>query len=252
MIDIHCHLLPGIDDGSSSIEQSLQMARLAVVDGITHAILTPHINPGRWDNSAEGIAAATQLFRTALASENIPLQVGFAAEVRISDLIFQQLEKGQIPFLGEIEGYRVMLLEFPHSHVVPGTDKLVDWLIRNKIRPLIAHPERNRELMQTPEKLLPLIDQGCLAQVTGSSLTGRFGDASTVAAEYFIRKQVISFVASDAHNTSTRAPAMAAARQIIERMVGSDVATRLTVDAPRQLVAAQFQAQSHEQPRSHP
>ncbi|KJS08349.1 MAG: hypothetical protein VR73_05880 [Gammaproteobacteria bacterium BRH_c0] len=245
MIDIHCHLLPGIDDGSSSIEQSLQMAKLAVADGITHAILTPHINPGRWDNSTALIAAATEAFRAALGAENIALQLGFAAEVRISDQIFQQLDNGQIPFLGELDGYQVMLLEFPHSHIVPGTGKLVDWLIRHRIRPLIAHPERNRELMQSPEKLLPLIDQGCLAQVTGASLTGRFGEGSSAAAEFYIRKQVISYVASDAHNTSTRPPAMAAARQIIASMVGADIATRLTVDAPRQLVASQFAAPSH-------
>lgn len=252
MIDIHCHLLPGVDDGPATLAQSLAMARLAVKEGITHAILTPHINPERWHNSAASIAAATGLFRAALVRAGIALQVGHAAEVRISDQIFQQLERGEIPFLGEAEGYQVMLLEFPHSHIIPGTDNLVAWLIRNGIRPLIAHPERNRELMKTPEKLLGMIDQGCLAQVTAASLTGRFGAASSTAAAYYVRRGVVSFIASDAHNTSTRPPAMAGARDIIEKLCGPDMAAKLTLDMPMQLVAAQFERPDNDPHRHHP
>ena len=139
MIDIHCHLLPGIDDGATDMAQSLAMARLAVADGISHAVLTPHIQPGRWDNSAQAIAAATAALRAALGREGIPLKLGFAAEVRLSDQIFQQLEEGIIPFLGESDGSKVMLLEFPHTHILPGTDKLVTWLLRNGIRPLFLY-----------------------------------------------------------------------------------------------------------------
>jgi len=240
MIDIHCHLLPGIDDGASSLEQSLHMARLAVEEGITHAVLTPHICPGRWENTTAIIASATETFRHALAGEGIPLQVEYAAEVRISDQIFSLLAADDIPFLGEWEGYRVMLLEFPHTHILPGTDKLVDWLIRQGIRPLIAHPERNRELMQKPDKLRPLLDKGCLAQLTCASITGRFGADARAAAEYYIRENLITLIASDAHNTSTRPPAMAAAREAIGELVGEDVATRLAIEAPARLVSARF------------
>lgn len=242
MIDIHCHLLPDIDDGASSLDDSLQMARLAVEEGITHAVLTPHITPGRWENTRAIIAAATNAFRQALEEEGIPLQVDYAAEVRISDQIFSLLAADQIPFLGEWEGYRVMLLEFPHTHILPGTDKLVDWLIRQGIRPLIAHPERNRELMQKPDKLRPLLDKGCLAQLTGASITGRFGAEARTAAEYYIREDLITLIASDAHNTSTRPPAMAAARAAIASLVGEEAATRLAIDAPAQLVSNRFKA----------
>ena len=242
MIDVHCHLLPGIDDGAASLEQSLHMARLAVEEGITHAVLTPHICPGRWENTAAIIAAATEDFRAALAGEGIPLQVGYAAEVRISDQIFSLLAADHIPFLGEWEGRKVMLLEFPHTHILPGTDKLVDWLIRQGIRPMIAHPERNRELMQKPDKLRPLLDKGCLAQLTAASITGRFGSEARATAEYYIRENLITLIASDAHNTSTRPPVMAAAREAIGKLAGEDVAIRLSIDAPRQLVAARFGA----------
>lgn len=240
MIDLHCHLLPGIDDGAATLEQSLQMARLAVAEGITHAVLTPHICPGRWENTSAIIAAATAAFREALALEGIPLQVEYAAEVRISDQIFELLATDNIPFLGEWDGDRVMLLEFPHTHILPGTDKLVDWLIRQGIRPLIAHPERNRELMQQPDKLKPLLDKGCLTQLTGASLTGRFGADAQAAAEYYVRNNMITLVASDAHNTSTRPPAMAAARDRITALVGADIATRLALEAPAKLAAGRF------------
>jgi protein-tyrosine phosphatase len=245
VIDIHCHLLPGIDDGSPDLAQSLAMARMAVADGITRAVLTPHIQPGRWDNSAQGIAAATNALRAALAREGIALELGFAAEVRLSDQIFRQLEEGLIPFLGDSEGSKVMLLEFPHSHILPGTDKLVAWLLRNGIRPLIAHPERNREIIQDPRKLAPFIDQGCLAQLTGASLTGRFGEGARQAAEYFLREGQVSYLASDAHNTSTRPPAMAEARRIIARLVGEETAEALAFGNPRQLVAHQFASSDH-------
>ena len=244
MIDIHCHLLPGIDDGATDMAQSLAMARLAVADGISHAVLTPHIQPGRWDNSAQAIAAATAALRAALGREGIPLKLGFAAEVRLSDQIFQQLEEGIIPFLGESDGSKVMLLEFPHTHILPGTDKLVTWLLRNGIRPLIAHPERNREIIQDPRKLAPFIAQGCLAQLTGASLTGRFGEGARQAAAFFIREAQVDYLASDAHNTSTRPPAMADARDIITRLAGEDRAQALTIDNPRRLVAHLFETDS--------
>jgi len=241
MIDIHCHLLPAIDDGANNLEQALEMASMAVADGITHAVLTPHIQPGRWHNTAAGIAGEVAAFRVALEADQIPLKIGFAAEVQVSDQIFRDLEQEKIPFFGVHEGYRIMLLEFPHTHIVPGTDKLVAWLIRNGIRPLIAHPERNREINAHPEKLKPFLDQGCMAQITGASLTGRFGATARQAGEYFIRQGQVDVLASDAHNTTTRLPAMAAARDIVAAMVGADVAARMVWELPMALVAEQFQ-----------
>ncbi len=238
MIDIHCHLLPGIDDGANTMAQSLDMARLAVAEGITRIVVTPHINPGRWNNDRLSIATATEAFKQCLAQDNIPLEVDFAAEVRVSDQIPRQIEAEEIPFLGNLDGYKVMLLEFPHRHLVPGTDNLVRWLVRNGIRPLIAHPERNAELVRTPDKLLPLIDLGCLAQITAASLTGRFGEGPAATAHHYLGEGVVSFLASDAHNTSTRPPAMAEARDMVANLLGDDIATGITVTMPRLLVGA--------------
>ena len=140
MIDLHCHLLPGIDDGPDTLEQSLELCRIAVADGISHAVVTPHIHPGRWENTRASIQHRCQALREALADSNIPLQLGFAAEVRLTDQIMQQIADNEIPFYGEVDGYRIMLLEFPHGHMIPGSETLAQWLLNQGIRPLTASP----------------------------------------------------------------------------------------------------------------
>ena len=116
MIDLHCHLLPGIDDGPQTLDESLQLARIAVKNGITHSVVTPHILPGRYDNDSDSIAAVFERFREALRVEQIPLQVAMAAEVRLDPEIIGMIAENRVPFLGEINGYKIILLEFPHGH----------------------------------------------------------------------------------------------------------------------------------------
>ncbi len=132
MYDLHCHMLPGIDDGARNMDEALSMAELAVADGVHGVVLTPHVHPGRWENTHATISAALDGLRAALAANEIPLSVAYAAEVRLSDDILVMVSQNTLPFYGDIEGYRVMLLEFPHGHIVPGSDKLVKWLMAKK------------------------------------------------------------------------------------------------------------------------
>ena len=238
MIDLHCHLLPAIDDGANDLEQALQMARMSVDDGITHAVMTPHIQPGRWNNNKARIRDAVENYRQALKDQDIALEISFAAEVRLTDDIFTLLAAGDIPFLGELDGKKVMLIEFPPTHLVPGTDKLFAWLLARDILPMIAHPERNREIYLNPEKLKPFIDQGCLAQLTASSILGRFGRDVTAAAETFITRGWIHVVASDAHNTTTRKPQMSPAREKVAQLVDQPTVEKLFHHTPQQIIAA--------------
>src|SRR5688572_31872307 len=118
MIDLHCHLLPGIDDGAQSLEDAVAMARIAHQSGIVKAVLTPHIFPGRFENTATIIKAATERFSEELAKRDIPLELGWAAEVHISPEVINLVDTGEMPFLGELDGFKVMLMELPDSHIL--------------------------------------------------------------------------------------------------------------------------------------
>ncbi len=148
MIDIHCHLLPGIDDGAKTLTEALDMARIAVGNGIDYAVMTPHLHPGRYENTRSSTEQPLREFRAALRKELIPLQISAAAEVRLSPEILPLMEQNELPFLGEMDGNRIMLLEFPHSHITLGADKLIQKLLDNRIRPIIAHPERNKDVIR--------------------------------------------------------------------------------------------------------
>ena len=109
MIDLHCHYLPGIDDGSQSLAESLDLARASVADGITHAAMTPHVHPGRYENLRSTVVSATHQFRVALADAGIPLQIYPAGEVRLTAEIIEMLEQDELPFLGTLDGYRIVI-----------------------------------------------------------------------------------------------------------------------------------------------
>lgn len=240
MIDLHCHLLHGVDDGPKLLEESLQLCRMAVADGITCAIVTPHIHPGRWDNTRESIELSCENLRQALHRNDIPLQLGFAAEVRVTDHIMQLVANGDLPFYGEVDGYRIMLLEFPHGHLVPGSEELVQWLLRQGIRPLIAHPERNKQIMKNMAQLQPFIDAGCWLQVTAGSVTGHFGEKSMSIAHQLLQIDAVTVLASDGHNAGARPPVLGQAYEHVAAAYGVERARRLMLDAPAAIVAGQF------------
>ncbi len=240
MIDIHCHFLPGIDDGPDTLEESLDLARLAVKNGITHTVITPHIHAGRWENTSPIIKAIALDFKRALLENDIPLQVGVAAEVRIGVEIMDQINNRQIPFLGRWGNKKVMLLEMPHSHVPMGIERLVSWLLERNILPMVAHPERNKDIHRRLSKLDPLIEMGCLFQVTASSVAGQFGEPSRTRAIQLLEKGVVTVLASDAHNAKYRPPELHRGRDAAAEIIGEDGAYRLVLDNPWAIVSDQF------------
>lgn len=236
MIDLHCHLLPGMDDGPATLEESLALCRLAVADGITLAIVTPHIHPGRWENTRRSIAEACSALQRALELHDIPLHLGFAGEVRLTDRIMQQVVDNDIPFYGSVDGYKIMLLEFPHSHLIPGGEKLVRWLLEQGIRPMIAHPERNKQIMKDASQLLPYIEAGCWVQVTGGSVTGHFGDKSRTIAHELLQSDMVTVLASDGHNGRVRPPTLRQTYDYIVSQFGDQRAQRLMLDTPAAII----------------
>lgn len=238
MIDLHSHILPAIDDGASDEAETLALLRLAVADGITRMVATPHINPGYFDNTQASISAALQQTRALLASHSIPLALAAAAEVRLTDQLLPAIEQNQVPFLGRWQGQQVLLLELPHSHVPAGTDLLLKWLAKRDIIAMIAHPERNRDVQADPAVLAPLRRVGCLFQLTGSSLLGDLGDRHQQCAEYFVAQRLFHIVATDCHNLQRRPPKLSAAVQRLTALAGEDYALSLSQQMPAQISAS--------------
>lgn len=240
MIDIHCHLLPGIDDGARDMDQALSMARVAYDNGIRFSIVTPHIHPGRYENSALNITRSWGLFKAELARAHISLSLGMAAEVRLSPEILPLIERDEIPFLGELDGYRVMLLEFPHSHIPPGAEQLVKRLLDLKVRPIIAHPERNKDVIRRRAKIDPFIEMGCFLQLTSSAVAGRFGEGSYERAIELLESDAFMVLATDAHNLKGRYPDLHQGFEAAAEIIGAKAARKLVFDNPMAIVHTQF------------
>jgi len=241
MYDIHSHLLPGIDDGAANLEQSLALARHAVADGITHMVVTPHIQPDVYENNRVSIMAAFKCFQAGLIKDAIPLHIAMAAEMRLCPEILPMIEKDDIPLFEAIDGRKTMLLELPHSHVPMGTDQMISWLLKQDIDVLIAHPERNKELMRKQDKIALLHDLGCQFQITARSVIGGFGEPSEQVAEYILKQGWCDVLASDAHNLQHRPPELSRAEQVAAKIIGELDAAKLTHTTPQSMVAGLFQ-----------
>jgi len=239
MIDLHCHFLPEVDDGPETMAESLLLARMAVADGITHTVVTPHIHPGRYENDKASINQAFQSYKQKLSSEEINLDVTMASEVRISMEMLPLIAEGRIPFLGELDGYKVMLLEFPHSHILPGTDKMIDYLLSRHIRPLIAHPERNKDVLRDLKKIEPFVKMGCLLQLTAGSIIGQFGSAAQQRSEEILKADWAHVIATDAHNCKNRPPVLMAGQKAAADVIGEKLAFDLVDTNPRAIIFPQ-------------
>ncbi len=233
MIDLHCHILPGIDDGAKSIDESIALLQLAAEQGITHVVATPHIHLGIFDNTLASINAAFELLVNDTRFSQLNLALNTAAEVRICPEIIPFIENSQIPFLGKYQDKDVLLLELPSSHIPPGADKLVRWLVARNIIPMIAHPERNRELQTHPERIQMFQRLGCLFQLTASSLLGDMGNKALQLSEDWIKQRLYTIVASDCHSIKRRPPKLAMARERVIELTNIDYATDLVVNTPK-------------------
>ncbi|HBR98401.1 MAG TPA: capsular biosynthesis protein [Gammaproteobacteria bacterium] len=244
MIDLNCHILPGIDDGPKSIERSLEMLQVAVRNGITHAVLTPHIHPGRYDNQRSTIQAGFDVLAARVRQEHIAIKLGMGAEVRIDTLIPDMIQRDEIPFLGRLGGKKTLLVEMPHSHIPTGTEPFLAWLFDHNIQPLIAHPERNQEIMRHFDRLTPLFEMGCLFQVTASSVTGAFGAEVYRVAEKLLKLGKVYILASDAHNTRHHPPEMHLGMEAAADIIGRKQAIELVLDNPMRIAGCQFSQSS--------
>ena len=173
MVDLHCHLLPGIDDGSKSMEISLRLAKEATENGVTHTLLTPHHMNGHYVNHKQDVLARTKEFQEELEKNNIPLTVFPGQEVRINGQLIEALDNDDILFADESGKY--MMLELPDNDVPHYTNQMIFNLQQRGITPVVVHPERNTKIMAEPDLLYQMLEKGCLSQITASSYVGTFG-----------------------------------------------------------------------------
>lgn len=213
MVDLHCHLPPGIDDGSKSMEISLRLAKEATENGVTHALLTPHHMNGHYLNHKQDVIRRTQEFQKEINKHNIPLTVFPGQEVRINGQLSEALDKDDILFADESGKY--MLLEFPDNDVPHYTSQMIFELQQRGITPIIVHPERNTRIMDEPNLLYQLLKKGCLSQITASSYIGMFGKKVEQFSKDLIEAGQGYVFASDAHALPGRKYEM---RQAFEKL----------------------------------
>ncbi|MTH54502.1 tyrosine protein phosphatase [Bacillus mangrovi] len=221
MIDIHCHILPGLDDGSQHLTDSIAMARAAVEEGITKIVATPHHQNGTYDNQKDEIVDHTERLNKELDALHIPLTIIPGQEVRIHGELLQGIENDEIL---PIHGTSCLLIEFPSGHVPRYAEKMLFDLQLKGITPIIVHPERNREINENPDLLYTFVKKGALTQVTAASLTGQFGKKIRNFSLDLVEAQLTHFIASDAHNTTSRGFQLLNGINVLEKEFGSQAA----------------------------
>lgn len=235
MIDLHNHLLPGIDDGAKKVEETLEFLRIARRDGISVVVATPHMKPGVYDNTRETILQRVAMVREAARgdeAEGVELLPG--AEVYFTADLAARAKAGALMTLGDRGRY--LLLELPYQQVPMHVDDSIFQLRLQGITPLMAHPERVAYYLEDIERVAASVRLGALTQVTANSLTGRFGDKARNFARAMLERNLIHVLASDSHDVRYRPPIMSDGFQAAAAVLGETRARRLVEDIPRAIL----------------
>ena len=226
MVDVHCHILPGLDDGPESLEEALAMAESAIADGITHVVATPH-------SSSE---FAFDYSRVQQLRERLQIEIGdrlilaTGCDFHLNPENLEALRHDAPRFCINQRDY--LLVEFNEISIPPSMDQTLHELQLMGLRPVVTHPERNGILRRQPERLAKWARLGCFVQVTAGSLTGTFGPRAQEDSLCWIAEGIVHIVASDAHNTRRRPLKLQPAFEIVKEQFGEEKARALFVDNP--------------------
>ncbi len=243
MIDIHTHILPKVDDGPRSWEESLHMLRLAEEAGTRTLVATSH-QPGGWRGPRPPLPAVYALVEELNArarSAGIGVQVVPGAEIYLTARAAELIMAGELPTLN---GTHYVLVEFGFDSWPDDVERSARRLVEAGYRPVIAHPERYRLLQHAPDRVHVFLEMGCLLQINAGSLTGRFGREALRLADWLFTRGLVHCVASDAHNASSRPPALTLARQVVASRYGQAVADQVTCSVPAAIVDGRDVAQA--------
>jgi protein-tyrosine phosphatase len=245
MVDIHCHILPELDDGPTEESVAHQMFTMAARDGIRDLVATPHANYHYNFDPAVNRAKRDALQQAMGSTPQLHLGCDF-------HLSFENIADAKHNHTRySINGTQYLLVEFADTNIPPHTEQIFFDMLSRGVVPIITHPERNPILAGQPDLLANWIGIGCLVQVTAGSVTGRFGKRAHRSTETMLRRNMVHFIATDAHNLTTRPPVLSAAREAIARDVSDEVAEALSEANPRAVIQGQ-RIPWHPQPTAEP
>lgn len=201
MIDMHCHILFGVDDGPKTIEDTIRIVEMAATEGITDMIATPHAFSPHFHVPKEEIESQIRLLKEILKAGGYPIKIHAGQEVRIHGNVIENIIKSKAMTLA---GSRYLLLELPSQSIPLYTVSVIQTMLENEVIPIIAHPERNRAIAEKPARLERLIRQGAFAQVNAGSLSGHFGKSVQRLSILLVEANLIHTYGSDVHDTKTR------------------------------------------------
>jgi protein-tyrosine phosphatase len=234
MIDCHCHMLPGCDDGAKDLQQALNMATIAVESGVSDVLLTPHHNDGLYFNARDDIIGSVARFQQALNQATIPLKVHPGSECHVMPELPGQLESGIACTYANQQ--RAILLELPKNALPTGAEAIIEQVAYLGIQPIIAHPERNTILRKEPERIRDWYERGWKFQLTNQSVSGEFGEDIQTTCYDWLAQGWVQFIASDAHRSKGRSPDMRKGVDQLSKWFGKEAAQLLAKDNPGRLI----------------
>lgn len=232
-IDIHCHIMPGVDDGSPDMATSLEMLRIADKNGITHIILTPHHKPMHHNVSPEHNVAYRKKLQEAATEAGIKAKLFSGNEIYYSDETMEELIDGRICSLA---GSDYVLVEFHPTNPFKAIQNAAGRVQAAGYIPIIAHVERYSDIVSHPARVRDLIQMGCFIQVNASSVMGKYGFGISHFTKKLLKEELVHFIASDAHDTGRRAPHLLDCRNYVERKFGEDYGKKLFFTNPANVI----------------
>jgi protein-tyrosine phosphatase len=229
MVDIHHHLLWGLDDGSKSLENSIEMAKIAAADGITHIVCTPHAN-GQYAYNPQVVAEKIATLQVALDSAGIAIKLGRGCDFHMSYDNIQEAKSDPARF--SINGHGYLLVELPDYGISQTLTETFYQLRLAGLTPILTHPERNATLVANPQRMADWMRGGLLLQVTASSVLGTMGKPAQRMAHQLLQNRWVHFLATDAHNTTSRPPKLREAYEVVAEKYGPEYAYALCIGNP--------------------
>ena len=234
MIDLHCHILPDIDDGPELLDESIEMCRIAVNDGISKIICTPHHVAGKYNNNRKKIIRRVKKLQASIDSEHIPLTLFPGSEIRLDLNLVEKIKAGELMTMNDSGRY--ITLELSDEALPQSMEEIISTLIFAGIIPVIAHPERNSAIRSNPEIIYQLVQLGALAQLTTSSLTGHFGSKIEEFSVFLLEHNLVHMLVTDAHSSRHRRPVLSKGLKRLKAIVGEKAAMEMVETIPQKIL----------------